>query len=230
MKAHTGGRIAAVVGLVTAAALLSGCDQLLREKSEEHYEITDAVQKLSVGGDAVQLEVVAGDGPVSVDETVRYNGSKPTTGHRVDDGVLTLDSPGCTGKKACEVRYRVTAPAGTALSMDVDAGNLDATGLSGAMIVRIDVGQVTTHRSLSRSTDVRVGVGDVDMRYAGAPDKVAVTTNTGAVSLVLPGAGPYAVNTHTDVGDTDITVPRSATSRHAVDVTVDVGAITVASA
>ncbi|GAA0277704.1 hypothetical protein [Cryptosporangium japonicum] len=100
---------------------------------------------------------------------------------------------------------------------------------TGGRIVAV-VGRVTAHRLLSRSTDVRVGVGDVDLRYAAAPDQVGVTTTTGAVALRLPGAGPYAVRTHTDVGDTDVTVPRAATSKRAVDVTVDVGQIAVASA
>ncbi|EXG81404.1 DUF4097 family beta strand repeat-containing protein [Cryptosporangium arvum] len=229
MNARTGGRIGAVVGLVAVAALLTGCDQPLRNKSEANYDVTDTVRTLSVTGDAVTLDVVAGDGPVSVEEVVRYNGDKPRTSHRVTDGVLKLDSPGCRGTKACEVRYRVTVPAATALVTDVDAGKVDATGLSGRFDVRIDVGQVTADRLLSRTSDVRVNVGDVDLRYATTPDRVGVTTNTGAVSLRLPGAGPYAVRTHADVGDTDVTVPRSATSKHAVDVTVDVGQITAAS-
>ncbi|MFI5955904.1 DUF4097 family beta strand repeat-containing protein [Cryptosporangium sp. NPDC051539] len=230
MDARTGGRIAAVVGLVAAAALLSGCDQMLRERHDEHYEVTGDVRTLSVAGDGVTLDVVAGNGPVSVDEVVRYRGDRPETRHRVDDGVLTLDSPGCEGKKACKVEYRVTMPAGTALKVDVDAGKVETTGLAASFDVRIDAGQVTTHRSRNKSTDVRLDVGDVDLGYATAPDKVAVTTNTGAVSLRLPGAGPYAVQTHTEVGDTDITVPVSASSKRAVSVRVDVGQITVAPA
>lgn len=230
MNARTGGRIAAVVGLVAAAALLSGCDQVLGRTSDQHYEISGDVRTLFVTGDAATLDVVTGPGPVSVGEVVRYDGATPRMEHEVRDGVLTLDSPGCRGTKACEVKYRVTVPAGTALTVDLDAGDVDATGLGGALDVRVDAGQVTTKQSTSKSADVRVNVGDVDLRYAATPDKVSVTNNTGAVTLHLPGTGPYAVNTHTEVGDTDITVPRSATSPHAVDVKVDVGAITVASA
>ncbi|TQS39888.1 hypothetical protein [Cryptosporangium phraense] len=223
-------RIAAVVLLVAALGLISGCDWLLRDKTEKHYEVGGGVHTVSVTGTAVDLDVVAGKGPISVDEIIRYNGDVPETGHQVRGGVLTLDSDGCTAGKACRVRYRVTVPATVAVQADLDAGTIETTGLSGRLALRLGAGQVTAHRALSRSADVRVDVGDVDLRYAAVPDRVAVTSSTGAVEVTLPGQGPYAVTTRIDVGQNTVKVPSVPGAAHAVDVRVDVGQITVSPA
>ncbi|SHN47865.1 DUF4097 family beta strand repeat-containing protein [Cryptosporangium aurantiacum] len=224
------GRIVAVAALAAAAALVGGCDWVLTEKDTQQYEVSGDVHTLSVSGTAVDLDVVTGNGPVVVDEVIRYNGSSPATSHRVTDGTLRLESAGCTEGEACRVRYRVTVPADTRLVVAVDAGTVETSGLTGDLDLELEAGQVTARRAASSRADVRVDVGDVDLRYAQAPDRVAVTTGTGAVSVKLPTTGDYAVRTHTDVGDTEVSVPRVPSSPRAVDVRVDVGQITVASA
>ncbi|GAA3389709.1 DUF4097 family beta strand repeat-containing protein [Cryptosporangium minutisporangium] len=211
-------------------ALTGGCDWLLTEKATQRYEVQGDVHTLSVTGAAVDLDVVPGRGPVVVDEVVRYNGSAPATSHRLTGGTLRLESPGCTVGEACRVRYRVTLPADTRVVVEIDAGTVETTGLTGDLDLSLDAGQVTARQAASSRADVRVEVGDVDLRYRQAPERVAVTTGTGAVSVKLPASDDYAVRTHTTVGETDVSVPRGPASPRAVDVRVDVGPITVASA
>lgn len=222
-------RIVAVGALLAAATLVGGCDWLLVEKDTSDYTVSGTVRTVSVTGVAVDLDVVAGPGPVVVEEIVRYNGEKPSTSHSLVDGTLQLRSAGCTAGKACRVRYRVTVPATTSVVTDIDAGTVETTALTGDLVLRVDAGQITAHRAASARTDVRVDVGDVDLRFAAAPSSVVVEAGTGAVSVALPGSG-YTVDAHTGVGDTDVRIPRVAGAERAVDVDVEVGQITVASA
>ena len=109
----------------------------------------------------------------------------------------------------CTTDFRIEVPAGVAVKVRTDVGNVTGTALA--------------------SSDVRVktDVGDVDVDLTTAPDRLEALTDVGDVELRLPDAA-YAIDTDTDVGEIDVRgvvqddrAPRSVTAK------TDVGDITI---
>jgi DUF4097 and DUF4098 domain-containing protein YvlB len=223
-------RAAAVLGLASTVGLVAACDPHMSHHAEQSYQVKDDVSALSVTGNAVDVEVTTGTGPVRVREKVDYSNVKPNLAHQVGNGVLSLTSPSCAGSKLCDVHYVLQVPANTKLSVDVGAGRITTTDLAGDLDLKVNAGDVRIRNGRSRRAHVNVDVGDVTLRYAKAPSAVDITTHTGGVKLQLPSTESYAVQAHTDVGKTDIKVPTAAGSDRAVDVRVDVGQIGVSPA
>jgi DUF4097 and DUF4098 domain-containing protein YvlB len=159
-----------------------------------------------------------------VRETQHYVSDRPTLDQAVRDGVLTLDSH-CDGNVLrCYADLRVTVPAGTKVTVQADSGNVEAQRVDVPTIhansdsgnVRIelvgsqqrawahtDSGNVDVVAADVRVVDAKTDSGNVAVDAAGTPSHVVALTDSGNVAVAVP-RGEYAVQTHTDSGETSI--------------------------
>jgi hypothetical protein len=142
------------------------------------------------------------------------SGSAPKTSHRTDGGTLYLVDEGCDTqiriRKTCETDYRVEAPAGVSLKIDVDAAPVTITGITGALDVTTDIGAING-TGLAGATRVSTEVGDVDLRFGAAPASLDATNDVGSTTIYLPSAAAYRFEVKVDIGDTTSTCPTART-------------------
>ncbi|WP_173071706.1 DUF4097 family beta strand repeat-containing protein [Phytohabitans houttuyneae] len=223
------------LGLVTAATAAlfaaTGCGLTDGETSStvETYDFTE-IKTIDLRGEAGAVEVVATAGGVRVTERREYSGTAPKTSRRTDGGTLFLRDDGCDTqwriRKNCETTYRIEAPAGISLKINVDAAPVTITGITGPLDVTTDVGAING-TGLAGNTRVRTDVGDVDLRYGAAPDSLDATNDVGSTTVYLPSTAAYRFDVRVDVGDTTIDLPNRADANHRIKLTADVGDITV---
>ncbi|MCX6407275.1 MAG: DUF4097 family beta strand repeat-containing protein [Propionibacteriales bacterium] len=121
---------------------------------------------------------------------------------RLDTACRPLLSPGCG------VDVTITVPEGTAVDLLTGSGDVDVSGLDGAVAVRTGSGDVDAERLRTQDLTVRTGSGDVEATFARPPFAVKVATGSGGVELGLPQAEtPYAVDARSESGEVDDTIP-----------------------
>src|SRR5689334_13196593 len=107
-----------IAAALTATALLlpvAACAGDSTTTDEMSYRIDESVTSLVIGARAASVEVMTGEGPVTVTEEYRYSRGRPTTAHEVAGTTLRLTESGCGDDDArCEVRYRIRMPAAMA--------------------------------------------------------------------------------------------------------------------
>lgn len=222
---------------VLALAGLTGCgdsggDGAGRHVSVHRYQVTQPVTTLLLRSGSGSVDVTGGSGPISVQETLTFSGSPPSTRHQVQGDSLTLDHGGCPGSgvRICGVSYRVEVPTATTVRITTDNGTVDVRGLSGALSLNTGAGMVQASDLRSPTVDVRSGAGSVTLRFAAPPRDVRVRTTVGSVGVYLPGGVAYTVDAHAAVGRSKISVAQQPDSTHRITAGSDVGEVTVAPA
>jgi len=121
---------------------------------------------------------------------------------RLEAACRPLLSPGCG------VDVTITVPEGTAVDLLTGSGDVDVSGLDGAVAVRTGSGDVEAERLRTQDLTVRTGSGDVDATFARPPFAVKVATGSGDVDLGLPQTRtPYAVDARSESGEVDDAIP-----------------------
>jgi len=219
---------------VGAAALLAlaACGANNRSIETRTYEVTDATNRLVVDDMAGTVAVTVGDGPVRVTETVAYGRHKPTMAHTSVGGTVHLTAGSCLAvfDRGCQVDYQVRVPAGTAVEVRADAGDVSVTGLAGDLRVTARAGKVTANELRSVHTTVQATAGQVTLRYRAAPSTVDVNATAGDVAIQVPGDASYAVDASTTAGDHTVGVPTAAGSGHRITVHAAAGSVRVSPA
>ncbi|MEU6861391.1 DUF4097 family beta strand repeat-containing protein [Glycomyces sp. NPDC046736] len=161
----------------------------------------------------------------------------------LDDGTLDLTADcGFSLFGDCTIRYEVTIPAATPVTVNGDSGSVTASALSvattistdngaisienaaGPLDLRTDNGAITIADVSSGSVEAVSSNGAIDLGFSTAPDQVRVTTENGTVTVTVPSA-EYQVTTTTDSGDVDNGLAESEASPHRIDVTTENGAV-----
>ena len=220
-----GGRAAAAACCLIAAA--AGCG-IVGPQSDKSvfYQVPQRVTQLVVQDSAGDVHVSTGSGSaVGVTEHQTYRGSPPASTHALSGGVLTLAYT-CPSSD-CGIDYTVTVPAGLAVQVDAQAGDVTLTGLDGALQVRADAGDVRATGLGSSTANLVAGAGDVTLGFDAAPANLSVQADAGDVRITLPGTVGYAVTATADAGDTHVTVPTSPGSSHVVKAVADAGDVSV---
>ncbi|WP_018351798.1 DUF4097 family beta strand repeat-containing protein [Longispora albida] len=221
--------VATATGLL-AAGLLSGCDLADWDSNriETAYEITDKVTKLDFTGDAGKVVISTGDGPIKVKETIKYGSKKPTASHKVEDGILKLVDHGCSGLGLnCSIDYEIRIPATLAVTLKTDAGEIQASGLSGDLDMSTDAGQIELTSLTSKKVKLRSQAGEVEAFFAAVPDSVDAETKAGRVAIKLPGTVKYSVDASTDAGRREVTVGVDSSSPHKIRAVTNAGEVEV---
>lgn len=247
--------VLAVVVLLAAAGMFvwkyafSGAKQT--DSQSKTYD--QDIARLDVRGDSGEVEVVAADvDAITVESELKWRGdNKPGTDQKVNGDTLKVATTGCEGidlfgAVTCEVNLRIEVPADLKLKAEVDSGNLTVSGVKGDMELICDSGDVEVEgsgeklrvtadsgnlvgRDLS-ATDVTAEVdsGDVELRFAEAPERIKANADSGDMTLSVPKVdGGYDVNISVDSGDKDVKVKTSGGSKRKIDGNVDSGDLTL---
>ncbi|HTK68031.1 MAG TPA: DUF4097 family beta strand repeat-containing protein [Pseudonocardia sp.] len=198
--------------------------------SRTTYTIDDTVQTISFKGRAGHVEIRAKDGPISVTERASFTTSKPVTSHDVSGKTLELREEGCPDRPTngpCQVEWDITAPAGTVLDVQTNAGGIDVFGMAAQITVRADAGGVEGHDLTSRTVDAKADSGGVELDFTQAPDSVSAETDAGGVTVTVPGGTSYAVDAGSDAGGKSVDVQEDPSSPHKIRARSGAGGVEV---
>lgn len=228
--------------VVLFAAALAGCGNVQltnagggssgppQETATQRHDV--AVTRVEVESDAGTLQVKAGaDGSATVDRELRWTGDrKPVVTETVEGTTLRITArcPG-SGSDRCEAGFVVTVPAAAAVEAQLQAGNVEVTGLSGQQDLSSQAGGVKGSGLGAAVVKAETSAGGVDLVFASAPREVDARSSAGSVSVRVPG-GPYAVTADTSVGSAEVTVPTDPAAPARITARSSAGGVTVAAA
>jgi hypothetical protein len=193
--------VVAVIGVVLLAAAAGGIT-LLRLPAQELGRTVGGVAAVEVRLGAGRVEIGEYDrDDVRCDLTVRRRvGHARPTVSLAGGTVLRIDG------RAGEARVRLRLPRGTRVRAEVRTGEITLWGSAGALVLVTGTGTIAG-RELTGAVAARSGAGDVNLHFTSPPRRVAASSDTGLVTVVLPD-GRYAVETETgDPGAAEVDVP-----------------------
>ncbi|MFJ5922121.1 DUF4097 family beta strand repeat-containing protein [Kitasatospora sp. NPDC092948] len=213
---------AAVVGLLVVGAV--GCgpwgDQ---QRKTVSYEVPGQVDQLVVDGTTGGIDVRVGDGPVRVVEKRSWRDQEPQGSHELKDGVLKL-TYSCS---SCGIGYEVHVPAGTKLKLTQTSGGIQLHDVAGDVDATVTSGGINASGLKSKNVKLSVTSGGVEARFAEAPDRAELTTDSGGVQLKVPAGQQYQVDARADSGGTQVKVPSTPGAPHVLIAHADSGGVQV---
>ena len=225
--------VAVVFGVSALSLLLAGCGGLSQFGAATHnppataYTVTAHVTTLVVKSGSGTIDVAGSDrGTIGVSEQESYGKTPPTVTHVVSGTTLTL-SYTCPSEFVCGVSYTIQVPAGLTVRASSATGTITLTSLAGPVSAQTSAGLITVTGLTSPTASLKSNAGGIDADFSAAPASVHASTNVGPISISVPGSASYAINTHTYVGSSAVTVPKSPASPHAISASSDLGSITI---
>lgn len=177
------GRAAAAATIAIAGlGLLSACDWVTSERFTDSDRVGERFTSVRFANDAGNVTIRTG-GSTTVRREVHHNDEKPGDTFRVKNGVLELDPCPVRG---CRINYEVVVPAGTTVTGEVDAGDVDISGLAEAN-VRASSGNVTM-RDVSGAVNVEASSGSVTLADIGGAVVAKASSGTVRAERVRGGA------------------------------------------
>ena len=217
------GTALAAVALIAVGAC-TGWDATTDEQS---YQIDQPITALVVNARAAHVTIETSRDRVTVTETHRYGGVRPSTAHRVDGQTLRLTETGCRDDNhaRCEVEYRIRVPSATTADITTAAGKVTVHGLAGNVTVRTQAGAVEGRRLAADQVSVTTEAGAASLEFAQVPSLIQATTDVGAVEVRVPGESTYAISALSPVGAAHVSVLRDDASPHRIEVQTQVGTV-----
>ncbi|MEU6392085.1 DUF4097 family beta strand repeat-containing protein [Streptomyces sp. NPDC046939] len=254
-RTRTARGLAAVAAVAAVAATASACGADASDDDHpDHRSFALQGRTLTVDSDDAALELVPGDS-AKVEVVRWFRGStvigsdpKVTWKWQEDEDRLTLRLH-CSGFIAdCSARHRVEVPRGVAVVVRSDDGSVRANGLgkgldiatkdgsvrvedvSGPLRLRSDDGSLRASGVDAKRVSLHTKDGSARVALRTAPDRLDATSDDGSLTLELPGSAKYRVDTHTDDGRVDVSVPRDDASAHRISARAQDGKVTVRTA
>ncbi|MBC9943462.1 DUF4097 family beta strand repeat protein [Leucobacter sp. cx-328] len=113
------------------------------------------------------------------------------------------------------------------LDINVEAGRVDYTGTATAVELEVGVGDATLNVTEARTIDASVGMGQATITAEGKqPASVTVDVELGSADVTLP-AGGYRVSTQSEMGSITNLLTHDPKSPNVVDVSAEMGEITL---
>ena len=217
--------------VVAAASLLvAGCGGSGPEQRESTTDRVDGtVSRVEVDSDAGDLRLVAGD-EASVEQDLRWTGeAKPEVEHRLEGGVLTVTAR-CPddGGERCQAGLVITVPASAESRVELSAGGIEVSGLTGDQDLQTSAGGVRGSGLGPGSVGARSSAGTVDLAFADAAPDVHAESSAGSVDVRVPVGPVYHVTAETTAGSTDIEVPDQPGADHRITARSTAGSVSVA--
>ena len=223
----------AVLTLLAALPLLAGCGALGKIGAGSHnppasvFTVSARVTALVINGGSGSIDVTGSSrSTVAVSQQASYSGKPPADAHVLRGTTLTL-SYSCPSEFLCGVSYAVQVPAGVSVTVATGTGPITLTSLAGTVTARADAGLVTADDMRSAVASFKSNAGGVVATFSVAPRSLTATTNVGPITLTVPGSVGYRLSTHTVVGTSTVTVPRSGDGAHSISASSDLGSISV---
>ncbi|MBN6054623.1 DUF4097 family beta strand repeat protein [Nonomuraea sp. RK-328] len=223
--------IAIAGGLLASAVLLTGCglDAIGNPKNQETstYQAKDKVQQLHLRSGSGDVTVTESDAAyVSVTETLYWSNDKPRAGHKVEGGTLSVYYDCQRSWGSCGVNYKVEIPKGLQVNVDAGSGDLTLRSLTGPLDLKAGSGDVEGSGLGGKKLLAEVGSGNVDLKYAAAPDSVELSVGSGDAALTVPDE-TYDVYTKVSSGDASVSVKDDSSSPRKISLTAGSGDVTV---
>jgi hypothetical protein len=226
----------AVLTLLAALPLLAGCGALGKIGAGSHnppasvFTVSARVTALVINGGSGSIDVTGSSrSTVAVSQQASYSGKPPADAHVLRGTTLTL-SYSCPSEFLCGVSYAVQVPAGVSVTVATGTGPITLTSLAGTVTARADAGLVTADDMRSAVASFKSNAGGVVATFSVAPRSLTATTNVGPITLTVPGSVGYRLSTHTVVGTSTVTVPRSGDGAHSISASSDLGSISISPA
>jgi hypothetical protein len=217
--------------VLTALALwpLAACSTGPNTTDELTYQIEESLTALVIGARAASVDIVVGDGPLTVTEEHRYSRTKPTTAHLVQGQTLQLTETGCGDDDdlRCDVGYRIRMPKTMSTQITAQAGAIKVDGLEGNVHITTHAGAVDGQNLTSAEVTVKTEAGAASLTFTKPPTLVQATTSMGAVEVHLPDTTAYAVDVQTSIGPSSISVDQDPASTHRIQVHTELGAVKI---
>jgi hypothetical protein len=224
---------AAIFGVLGLPVLLAGCGGLSQFGAGTHnppataYTVTQHVTTLIVKSGSGTIDVTGSNrGSIGVSEQQSYGKTPPTATHAVSGTTLTL-SYTCPSEFVCNVSYTIAVPAGVTVQASSSSGAITLISLAGPVSAQTSAGLITATSMTSPTASLKSDAGGIDADFSSAPASVHASTNVGPISISVPGSASYAIDTHTYVGTSTVTVPKATASAHAISASSDLGSITI---
>ncbi|NRQ34252.1 DUF4097 family beta strand repeat protein [Nonomuraea sp. NN258] len=210
-------------GFLASAALLTGCGISAIGGPTNHdnvsYAVKEKVATLRVETGAGDVEITeTGTTEIKVTENLYWNDDKPEAEHRVEGDTLVVSYKCPSSWGNCGVNYVIEVPKGLRVKLDSGSGDLTLRSLSGDLEVNVGSGEIDGNGLAGKKFLAESGSGNLELKYASAPESVEVETGSGDITLRVPNEG-YNVRTDLGSGDTKVDVkndpgaPRAMTLR-----------------
>lgn len=215
----------------------------------ETATLTPQAQVLTVSSAEGAIRLMASpDGKVHVTAKGHYTLQRPALHTSSTAAGVTVKGGSCSpfGVLVCGQDITVELPAGFRVVAKGSAGDVRATGLTGALQlhssagdVRVDgstgpltisssAGDVTATDVHSAQVSASSSAGDVSLAFAAVPDAVTATSSAGDVRVRLPGSAQYQVKARSSsAGDVRVTVARNDASTHVISASTSAGDVIV---
>lgn len=208
-------------------------------QSERASRVYADVETLRIAGGNGDIHVIGEDrDDVEVVTDVTWGLKKPRIEQSFSDGRLKL-SGGCGfwgsfGPEGCEASFEVRVPRDLEVDVRGSSGDVSGRGLFGSVLLctssgdveAIDIagplqlkassGDIDVERFRGTELDADISSGDVNVRALVVPKRISAVASSGDVTVAVPGAVAYDVETDTSSGDTSVEVDQSRGSRHVV--------------
>lgn len=201
-----------------------------RNEATDAYQIDESVTALHLQARAGTISISAGEGPISVRETLRYDKAKPKSSHEVQAGTLKLVDSGCGNGHHCSIDYDITIPAATQVMVENEAGSIHTQNLTGDVNLKSEAGNITAEDLESVTAELSTEAGDVTATFVTAPTNAQASSEAGDINLTVPAGTSYNVQAHTDIGHPKIEVPTDAASPHVIHLYTEAGSAEVRTA
>lgn len=213
------------------------------------HAVAGDVRAIVVRSERGDVELVPARRGAVVRETQHFLIRKPVLERSMRDGVLTVETRCTTYVIACYADLRIGVPAGVAVTVDADAGDVDARRVgvralhaasdSGDLRLRLagrqrlvwahtDSGDVDAVAADARAVDAQSRSGDVVVAAGGAPRRIVARTDSGDVTVAVP-RGDYAVDARADSGTVDVEgeISRNDRAERSIEARTDSGDVTL---
>ncbi len=186
------------------------------------------------------------DGQVRVHATGSAAGSDPVvTAAPSGAGIEIRAVCGSSWLSWCSLDVTVELPTALPMTVNGDNGDVEVSGLAGAISVYTDNGRITLDGPAaqvtavsdngdvviddSRATELKVETdnGDVTVTNLIAPTVLTADTDNGGIEIKVPGDAKYIVATSTDNGSVDVKVGVDSDSNHRITATTGNGDISI---
>jgi hypothetical protein len=234
-------RIAGLAGtclavLLGTTSLWSYASELAADRETQRETYDHPVTRVEIDLDAGAIRLAAGpSGQVVVERRLEWSGGKPTIEETWAGDTLRIRSrcgEATGGREHCSVGYTVRVPAGgVVVASRIEArgltGNLRLTGSSGVVRLTDTTGQVRVRTGSGAVTatglragpvEIQTSAGDVDLRFAAAPENLTATTGVGDVDIAVPGTDAYRVTVESSSGDHEVSVRQDSSAPHTIAV------------
>ncbi|MCU1628533.1 MAG: hypothetical protein JWP64_3482 [Pseudonocardia sp.] len=216
------------VSIGPAAVEQTGGDVRTATTTNSHDGPVSRVEIVSDAGD-VDLHAGAAAG-ARVGRTARWTGPEPEVTEALDGDVLRITVHCPSPAETCSVGLAVEVPAATATRVQLGAGSIAVTGLTGAHSLSTAAGSVAGTGLGAEKTSARAAAGDVDLTFSGAPAQVEAESTAGNVTVLVPVGPVYRVDARTTVGRVDVRVADDPGADAVITARSTTGDVTVAHA